>query len=110
MQPGELNAFKKRPLKLKYDKNEFWMFRLPSENYFLLSSFDSQDLFGKRKGIEHAPFIRTQVDLDSNLLWAFFFATIIAAGLEMKYHDEFVALRQNMNNSDMGRFEYDDFK
>ena len=35
------NPYKKRPLKLKYDKNEFHAFRLPSENHFLLSSYDS---------------------------------------------------------------------
>lgn len=86
------------------------MFRLPSENYFLLSSYDSEDLFGKRKGVEHAPFIKAQMDMDSNILWLYLFFTILAAGLEIKYHDEFVALRGNLRNSDMGKFEYDDFK
>ena len=40
------NPYKKRPLKLVYDKNEYHAFRLPSENNFLLSSFDNEDLFG----------------------------------------------------------------
>lgn len=35
------NPYRKRPLKLQYDKNEYYMFRLPSENQFLLGSFDS---------------------------------------------------------------------
>ena len=61
LNPDVHNAFRKRPQKLKYDKNEFWMFRLPSEHHFLLGSYDQDDLFGKRKGVEHAPFIKTQV-------------------------------------------------
>lgn len=104
------NPFKKRPVKLQYDKNEYYSFRLPSENHFLLSAFDQEDLFGKRKGIDHSPHIRAQLNLDSNLVFFYFILTFIALGLEMKYHDEFVALRDNLVNSDMGKFKYDDFK
>ena len=104
------NPYRKRPMKLKYDKSEFYAFRLPSENHFLLSAFDHEDLFGKRKGIDHSPHIRAQLNLDSNLVFLYFLFTFIALGLEMKYHDEFVALRDNYVNSDMGKFTYDDFK
>ena len=34
------NPYKKRPMKLVYDKNEYHSFRLPSENHFLLGAFD----------------------------------------------------------------------
>ena len=51
------SAFRKRPVKLRYDKNEYWMFRLPSEQAFLFGAFDTSDLFGKRKGITHSPHI-----------------------------------------------------
>ena len=104
------NAFKKRPVKLQYDKNEYYSFRLPSENHFLLSAFDQEDLFGKRKGIDHSPHIRSQLNLDSNLVFFYMLLTFLALGLEMKYHDEFIALRDNLVNHDMGKFKYDDFK
>ena len=104
------NPYRKRPMKLKYDKNEFHSFRLPSENHFLLGAFDHEDLFGKRKGIEHSPHIRAQLNLDSNLVYFYLLLTVIAFGMELKYHDEFVALRQNWVSSDMGKFKYDDFK
>ena len=48
--------------------------------------------------------------MDTNLLWLWIGLALLASGLEMKYHDEFLALRENMVNSDMGKFEYDDFK
>lgn len=83
------NPYKKRPMKLTYDKNEFHAFRLPSEQAFLLGSFDTEDLFGKRKGIEHSPHIKSQMNLDSNLLWFYFAFMIVALGTEIKYHDEF---------------------
>jgi hypothetical protein len=105
-----LNPYKKRPLKLTYNRTEYHTFRLPSEYNFLLGSYDTEDLFGQRKGIEHSPHIKAQVTLDSNLLWLYFAFTMIALGLEVKYHDEFMALRGNFENHDMGRFEYDDFK
>ena len=104
------NPYKKRPMKLVYDKAEYYSFRLPSENHFLLSSFDHEDLFGKRKGIDYSPHIRAQINLDSNLVWLYFLFTMIALGTEMKYHDEFLALRHNFVNHDMGKFSYDDFK
>ena len=104
------NPYRKRPIKLVYDKNEFHAFRLPSENHFLLGSFEHEDLFGKRKGIEHSSHIRAQLNLDSNLVFLYFLFTFVALGLELKYHDEFKALRHNFVNSDMGRFEYEDFK
>ena len=50
-------AFRKRPVKLAYDKNEYWMFRFPSEQAFLLVPFESADIFGKRKGITHSTHI-----------------------------------------------------
>jgi hypothetical protein len=35
------SAFRKRPVKLSYDKNEYYTFRMPSEKDFLLGGFDS---------------------------------------------------------------------
>ena len=53
------SAFRKRPVTLTYDKNEFHQFRLPSENSFLLGTFDKEDLFGKRNGVQQSPHIQT---------------------------------------------------
>ena len=63
------SAFRKRPVKLEYDRNEFWMFRMPSEDAFLLNAFDRDDLFGARKGIQQSPHIKAQTDLDTNMLY-----------------------------------------
>ena len=59
-----LSAFRKRPVRLSYDKNEFWSFRLPSENNFLMQNFDKSAIFGKRHGLEHSPHIKAQMDID----------------------------------------------
>ena len=40
------SVYRKRPVKLVFDKNDFHMFRLPSEKNFLLGSYDYNDLFG----------------------------------------------------------------
>ena len=53
------NPYRKRPVKLIYDRNEFHMFRLPSEKSFLLGTYDYNDLFGERNGINHSPHIRS---------------------------------------------------
>jgi hypothetical protein len=42
--PG--NPYRKKNVKLVYKKSDFHYFRLPSEQAFLLSPFDTQDLFG----------------------------------------------------------------
>ena len=105
-----VNPYKKRPVKLKYDKNEYYTFRLPSEQHFLLGSFEHKDLFGAREGINHSPHIKAQINLDDNLLWLWFIVTILMMGFEAKYHHEYISLRQNFVNSDYGRFELEDFK
>ena len=105
-----VNPYRKRPLKMVYDKNEFYTFRLPSEQHFLLSSYDSKDLFGKREGTNHSPHIKAQMDLDTNILWMWFLLTLVALGCEMKYQDEFVPLRENFVSSDFAKLELEDFK
>jgi hypothetical protein len=45
------SAFRKRPVKLEYDANEYHMFRLPSESDFLFTGMDKDDVFGYRKGL-----------------------------------------------------------
>lgn len=85
------------------------MFRLPSEKAFLLSSFDSEDLFGKRKGVTHSPHIQAQVNLDSNLVWLFCSTTVVLLLLEVKRTHTMLTLRENYFNSDMGFFKEEDF-
>ena len=104
------SAFRKRPTKMVYDKNEYHMFRLPSEDAFLLGGFDRDELFGKRKGISHSPHIQAQTDLDSNMLWGIAAIMLLMAGYEIKHHAQFRALRENFRNADLGKFKEADFK
>ena len=85
------------------------MFRLPSEDGFLLNSFDRGELFGKRKGISHSPHIQAQTDLDSNLIWAFAAVTLLLAGYELKNHAQFRTLRANFRDGEMAKFKESDF-
>ena len=107
---AQKSAFRKRPAKLSYDPNEYHMFRLPSENSFLLSGFDKDEIFGKRKGIQHSPHIKAQTDLDSNMLWGLAAFCLIMAAYEVGPHQRFKTLRENYRNSDMGKFTEKDFK
>ena len=104
------NPYRKRPVKLVYDRNEFHMFRLPSEKSFLLGGFDYAEMFGQKKGMNHAPHIRAQMDLDTNLVIAFLLLTGTLLFFEPGRTHKLVTLRENMRNSDMGYFEEDDFK
>ena len=52
------NPFRKRPTKIIYDKNEYHMFKLPSEKHFLLSGFDYETLFGYKKGMSHSSHLK----------------------------------------------------
>ena len=103
------SPYRKRPVKLLYDKNDFHMFRLPSEKNFLLSSYDYEDLFGQRKGINHSPHIRAQMNLDSNLVWVAVLVFGVGLVWENKRTHDFVTLRENMSNAEMGWFKEEDF-
>lgn len=103
------NAFRKRPTDLQYDPNEFHSFLLPSEKMLTYSVFDVKDVFGKRKNSRHSPYVRTQLDLDTNILIAWFLATMLMWFTQLKAQDKYENLRESFLNSDMGRFEREDF-
>ena len=86
------------------------MFRLPSEETFLLDSFNKDELFGKRKGITNSPHIKAQSDLDSNLIWAFAFVMFGLCVYDMKPHAKIRTLRANYRDNETGKFEEADFK
>ena len=94
------SAYRKRPVKLIYDKNEYYAFRMPSEKTFLLSSFDSQDLFGKRKGVNQSAHIKAQTDLDNNMLWFIGGITVLATVCEFRPKAQYRALRDNYRMSE----------
>ena len=95
-----INPWRKRPHKLVYDRNEFHMFRMPSEKQFLLSSFNYNDLFGARQNTNHSPHIRAQMNLDTNLVICMIGFTLTALFLEAKRSHNLVTLRANLVDSD----------
>ena len=103
------SAFRKRPVRLDYDKNEFWQFRLPSENHFLMGAFDSKDVFGKKEGLNHSPHIAAQMSVDHSLLLGALGVTFLMVTYEISTNAQFSTLRENFRTTGYGRFEADDF-
>ena len=106
--PKNSNAFRKRPVTFEYKREDYFSFWMPSEKRFLESTFDTQDVFGVRKNTTHSPYIQSQLDLDSNLMWIFFFINIFLMFKVFGSNDEYQNLRYNQLNSDLGRFGVDD--
>ena len=96
-------------MRLDYDKNEYFMFRLPSENHFLLSPFEKADIFGKREGLNHSPHIKQQIDLDTRLLLGLMGISALMLVSDFKRNAKFLNLRENFRTVGHGRFEADDF-
>ena len=86
------------------------MFRMPSEKNFLIGAMDYNELFGKRKNTDHSPAIRNQLDLDTNLCILMFGTTLLLLFKEAGKTHKYETLRQNMSESDMGKFSVEDFK
>ena len=101
-------AFRKRPVKLTYDKNEYWTFRLPSENAQLFSHFNKEELFGTYQGVNYSPHIQSQVTLDTKLLWVIGGLSIFGMLFLGSQDEKISALRMNYRNSHMGHFTVDD--
>lgn len=85
------------------------MFRLPSEKVFLLGSFDYNDVFGERKGLQHSPHLRAQMNMDSNIIWAAAFFSLALFIMEQKRTHNVITLRENMQNANKGFFTAEDF-
>ena len=103
------SAFRKRPVRLVYDKNDFWSFRMPSEKAFLLQNFDAHSMFGVRHGLQHSPHLRAQMDIDSRLLLGLVGLSFLMLGAEFKQNGKLLNLRDNFRSVTYGRFEADDF-
>ena len=99
-----VSAFRKRPVRLSYDKNEFWSFRLPSENNFLMQNFDKSAIFGKRHGLEHSPHIKAQMDIDSRIMKALVALSLLFVVFDMRRNASFLTLRENFRLRNQGRF------
>ena len=98
------SVFRKRPVKMEYDHNEYHMFRLPSENEILLGGFeDRDDIFGKRKGMTHSPAINEQISLDNKILLIIGLVTILQVKSVYKTFHHHKTVRENYRNSDMVR-------
>ena len=103
------SAFRKRPVRFNYDKNEFYSFRLPTENYFLMQNFDTSAIFGKRYGLEHSPHIRDQMNIDSRILLGLVGVSLAMCFSDFSRNGKFCNLRENYRRVTYGRFEADDF-
>ena len=98
------SVFRKRPVKMEYDHNEYHMFRLPSENEILLGGFeDRDDIFGKRKGMNHSPAIQEQINIDNTILLMIGFVTILQVKSAYQTFNHHKTVRENFRNSDMVR-------
>eukprot|EP00356_Strombidium_inclinatum_P008247 CAMPEP_0170492430 /NCGR_PEP_ID=MMETSP0208-20121228/12235_1 /TAXON_ID=197538 /ORGANISM="Strombidium inclinatum, Strain S3" /LENGTH=159 /DNA_ID=CAMNT_0010768165 /DNA_START=6 /DNA_END=482 /DNA_ORIENTATION=+ len=106
--PRPNNPYRKRPVKLHYDRNEYHTFRLPSEKAFQFANFEYSDMFGKRTGLVHAPHLKAQQDMDTNLVLFFLGFCMFSLIIENKRTHDIVTLRENMINSDMGFFPSED--
>ena len=104
------NPYRKRPTKMIYDKNEFHMFRLPSEKSFLLGGFDEQQVFGPKKGLAHSSHLQAQVNLDTNMVYGYMLFLLLGLMWETKRTYKFQILKENFVQSDMGFFTSEDFK
>ena len=96
-------------MRLTYDKNEFWNFRLPTENNFLLQNFDKTAIFGKRHGLQHSPHIKAQMDIDTRLLLGLCGLTMVMLSCEFKRNGKLLNLRDNYRQVTYGRFSAEDF-
>ena len=103
------SAFRKRPVRLDYDKNEFYSFRLPSENAFLRGSFDKNAIFGSRHGLQHSPHIQAQIDVDTRILLGLVGLSFLMVTTNFKSNGKMMNLRENFRTATYGRFEADDF-
>ena len=99
------SAFRKRPVKLEYDLNEYHMFRLPSESDALFSGMDKDDIFGYRKGLQHSPFMQYQQKLDSRFVIGSLVMSILMLNVVLKKKASIQTLRENYRYSDMGFFD-----
>ena len=108
--PAPRNPWRKTPVKLQYDRQEYHMFNLPSEQDFLMGPFDSTKVFGRKPGREHSKQTQQHINLDNNLVFLAFAFAVISMFCEFKDHENYHALRKNFYSQDMGRFSIEDFK
>ena len=71
-------------------------------------AYDTKDVYGHRKNYLHSPWMKNQLNIDTSLMWLFFFLNIAILLKTYGANDEYQRLRYNVLDSDMGRFSQAD--
>ena len=74
-----------------------------------MQNFDKTDIFGKRKGLEHSPNIKAQMDIDQRILLGLIGASVLMLLCDFKRNGLLLDLRENFRGVTDGRFQADDF-
>jgi hypothetical protein len=106
----KINPFKKAPLMLKYDRNNFSQFVLPSKRAEVFSMWGLEELFGIKRWRNDSPFIKEYIRVD-NQIFVIFILLIVLTWPIVKYR--VTVLNQGYDTfltTNMGKYTAEDLK
>lgn len=106
----KINPFKKRPLNVTYDYQNFNSFVLPSRRDEHFHMFNQEELFGIKKWRNDSPYIREYIRVDNQIFLIFFLIATLTAPFIIYHHRLLLEYWDNFLTSDMGALTSDDVK
>jgi hypothetical protein len=104
----KINPFKKNPLQVVYDRNDFQSFVLPSKRSEVYGLWGTEELFGVKRWRNDSPFIKEYVRVDNQIFAILLLILVLFWPLYMYRQKEVIKGYDTFLTHSLGKFTADD--
>jgi hypothetical protein len=104
----KINPFKKNPLQVVYDRNDFQSFVLPSKRSEVYGIWGTEELFGVKRWRNDSPYIKEYVRVDNQIFAIVLLIMILLWPIYMYRQNELMKGYDNYLTTSLGKFTADD--
>jgi len=104
----KINPFKKNPLQVVYDRNDFQSFVLPSKRSQIYGIWGTEELFGVKRWRNDSPYIKEYVRVDNQIFAIVLLVMILLWPIYMYRQNELMKGYDNYLTTSLGKFTADD--
>ncbi len=99
-----INPFKRKPMSVIYDQNNFQQFVMPSKRQDVYGFVDIEKLFGIKRWRNDSPFIKEYIKIDNQIVFICILGTLIYIAFSTERHRRIEDLKLNILLDDKGVF------
>jgi hypothetical protein len=104
----KINPFRKRPLRVIYDHNDFMSFVMPSRRGSVFKGWSHEELFGVKRWRNDSAFIKEYMRVDNQLCMIVFIGLLLLIPGYINFHREVLEAMDGVLTANLGNYSSDD--